>query len=80
MNPFKNGVDDLSLIFSPKFAIALVWCYLAYSGWNASVYFSDKIRNPIKNIPYSLIIGTLFVSVLYLCLNSAFLFSVESVS
>ena len=76
-NPFKNGVDDMSLIFSPKFAIALVWCYLAYSGWNAAVYFSDKIENPIKNIPYSLIAGTLIVSVLYLLLNSSFLYAIE---
>ena len=76
-NPFKNGVDDMSLIFSKKFAIALVWCYLAYSGWNAAVYFSDKIENPVKNIPYSLILGTLLVSILYLFLNSSFLYAIE---
>jgi|ETNmetMinimDraft_32_1059908.scaffolds.fasta_scaffold33451_1 APA family basic amino acid/polyamine antiporter len=77
LNPFKNGVNDMSLIFSPEFAIALVWCYLAYSGWNAAVYFSDKIENPVKNIPYSLIIGTLIVSVLYLFLNSSFLYAID---
>ena len=26
-NPFKNGVDDLDLIFSSDFAISMVWCY-----------------------------------------------------
>jgi len=76
-NPFKNGVNDMDIIFSADFAKALVWCYLAYSGWNAAVYFSDKIENPIKNIPYSLIIGTLIVSILYLFLNSSFLYAME---
>ena len=76
-NPFNNGVNDLDLIFSSDFAISLVWVCFAYSGWNASVYFADKIENPRKNIPYSLIIGTLFVSILYLALNSVFLFSVN---
>ena len=76
-NPLDNGVSDFDLIFSSDFAISLVWVCFAYSGWNASVYFADKIENPSKNIPYSLIIGTLFVSILYLILNSAFLFSVN---
>lgn len=76
-NPFNNGYNDLDLIFSSDFAISLVWVCFAFSGWNASVYFADKIENPRKNIPYSLVLGTLFVSVLYLALNSAFLFSVN---
>ena len=76
-NPFNNGVNDLDLIFSSDFAISLVWVCFAYSGWNASVYFADKIESPRKNIPFSLILGTLFVSVLYFGLNSAFLFSVN---
>ena len=76
-NPFNNGVSDFKLIFSSEFAISLVYVCFAYSGWNASIYFSEKIENPRRNIPFSLIIGTLFVSILYLALNSVFLFSVE---
>jgi APA family basic amino acid/polyamine antiporter len=49
----------------------------SYSGWNASVYFASKIEDPVRNIPYSLIVGTLVVSVVYLLLNTAFLYSVE---
>ena len=69
-NPFNNGVNDFKLIFSSEFAISLVYVCFAYSGWNASIYFSEKIENPRRNIPFSLIIGTLFVSILYLALNS----------
>ena len=72
-NPLNNGYNDWDLIFSSEFAISLVYVCFSYSGWNASVYFASKIENPERNIPYSLIIGTLVVSVLYLLLNSMFL-------
>ena len=76
-NPFNNYQNDWYLIFSSHFAVSLVYVCFSYSGWNASVYFASRIENPIKNIPYSLIVGTLIVSLLYLLLNSAFLFSVD---
>jgi len=76
-NPLNNGYNDWDLIFSSEFAISLVYVCFSYSGWNASVYFASKIEEPVINIPYSLIAGTLFVSVLYLLLNSVFLYSIE---
>ena len=76
-NPLNNGYNDWDLIFSSDFAIALVWVCFSYSGWNASVYFASKIEDPVRNIPYSLIVGTLVVSIVYLLLNTAFLYSVE---
>ncbi|HJM15862.1 MAG TPA: amino acid permease [Flavobacteriales bacterium] len=76
-NPLNNGYNDWDLIFSSEFAISLVFVCFSYSGWNASVYFASKIEDPVRNIPYSLILGTLVVSVVYLLLNTAFLYSVE---
>lgn len=76
-NPLNNGHNDWDLIFSSEFAISLVYVCFSYSGWNASVYFASKIEDPVQNIPYSLIVGTLIVSILYLLLNSVFLYSVE---
>ena len=76
-NPFSNGVNDFELIFSSEFAVSLVWCYLSYSGWNAAVYFSDRIENPEKNIPFSLITGTIVVSLLYLLLNTSFIYTID---
>ena len=76
-NPFNNGYNDWDLIFSSEFAISLVYVCFSYSGWNASVYFASKIEDPVRNIPYSLIVGTLIVSFVYLLLNTAFLYSVE---
>jgi len=76
-NPLNNGYNDWDLIFSSEFAISLVYVCFSYSGWNASVYFASKIEDPVRNIPYSLIVGTLVVSVVYLLLNTSFLYSVE---
>jgi basic amino acid/polyamine antiporter, APA family len=47
----------------------------SYSGWNASVYLAGEIARPARNIPRSLILGTLLVTALYVLLNFAFLYS-----
>jgi len=62
-------------IFSTGFAVSLVWVYYAYSGWNASAYMANEIKNPQRTIPRSLFISTLVVTVLYLFLNAVFLLS-----
>ena len=62
-------------IFSTGFAVSLVWVYYAYSGWNASAYMANEIKNPQRTIPRSLFISTLVVTVLYLFINAVFLLS-----
>ena len=47
--------------------------YFAYSGWNAVIYLSGEVRNPVKNIPRALIIGTLAITALYVILNLGYL-------
>lgn len=66
---------DWSDIFTPAFAVSLIYVSYAFSGWNASVYIIDEIKNPSKNVPGSLFIGTLLVILLYLLLNFVFLYS-----
>ncbi|MDX2361427.1 MAG: amino acid permease [Crocinitomicaceae bacterium] len=62
-------------IFSLPFAGALVWVMFSYSGWNASAYIVGDLENPRKNLPFSLIVGTLIVTVIYLLLNMVFMYS-----
>lgn len=62
-------------VFSSGFAVALVWVYYAYSGWNASAYMANEIRDPQRTIPRSLFISTLIVAVLYVLLNAVFMLS-----
>jgi len=56
--------------------LSLMWIMFAYSGWNASTYIGSEIRNPSRNLPGSLIIGTATVVVLYLGLNFLFLYAI----
>jgi APA family basic amino acid/polyamine antiporter len=56
--------------------LCLMWIMFAYSGWNASTYIGSEIRNPTRNIPLSLFVGTGIVMVLYLCLNIVFVYAV----
>jgi len=56
--------------------LALMWIMFAYSGWNASTYVGSEVLNPVRNIPRSLITGTLFVTVIYLLLNILYVYAV----
>lgn len=71
---FSPSAGDWELIGSSGFAISLVYVYLAYSGWNASAYIAGNLENPRKSLPFSLIIGTLVVTVLYLVINAMFMY------
>lgn len=70
--PNEHSFSD---VFSGAFAVSLYWISYSYSGWNASAYMTGDIENPSRNLPRSLFIGTLIVTVLYLLLNFVFLYS-----
>ncbi len=70
---FLPAKNDLPLLVSTPFAVSLYWVMYAYSGWNASTYIMGEMRNPARNIPLSLGIGTFVVTLLYLGINAALL-------
>ena len=72
---FLPATGDAALITSAPFAISLYYVMYSYSGWNASTYIVGEIRNPARNIPWSVGLGTLFVMALYLAVNAVFLHS-----
>ena len=42
--------EDFEILFSPEFAVNLVWVSYAYAGWNSSIYVVGEIIQPNKNI------------------------------
>lgn len=68
--------NSFSEIISMPFAISLIFVSYAYSGWNASAYIASEIDKPQRNLPRSIITGTLIVMVLYVLLNFIFLYTV----
>jgi amino acid transporter len=56
------------------FAVTLVWISFSFSGWNATCYLAREVENPKRNAPLSLVIGCALVAVLYLGLNTVFVY------
>src|SRR5205807_5542396 len=70
---FLPQASDTMSIFSGAFAVALVYVMYSYSGWNASSYIIGEVRNPERNVPRSLLVGTIIVMAAYVLLNAIFL-------
>ncbi|MCX6225740.1 MAG: amino acid permease, partial [Bacteroidia bacterium] len=68
--------SDFKQVFSPAFAISLVYVSFAYSGWNSATYITHQIKDPVRNLPKVLITGTLIVMTLYTLMNFVFLYTV----
>ena len=55
--------------------LALIPIMFSYSGWNAAAYVAEEIRNPGRNVPIALALGTGAVVVIYLGLNLLYLYA-----
>lgn len=73
VNGLNFGAGWKKEILMPEFASSLVFVAFAYTGWNSSSYIVGEIKNPGKNLPKSLIVGTLFVTLVYVFINYVFL-------
>lgn len=57
--------------------LSLMWIMFAYSGWNAATYIGSELKNPVKTLPRSLLLGTLIVMILYLGVNALFVYAIN---
>src|SRR5438874_152847 len=55
---FLPQSGDAGSIFSGAFAVALVYVMYSYSGWNASTYIIGEVKEPERNVPASVLAGT----------------------
>jgi APA family basic amino acid/polyamine antiporter len=58
-----------------QFATSLIFVFFAYSGWNAAVYVAEEIRDPEHTLPKALVMGTVFVALLYAALNVLYIYA-----
>ncbi len=76
LSRLTEGLTTNSSEFSwGHFSVALIFVSFAYSGWNAASYIGGEIKNPERNLPLSLFIGTLFVVVIYILLNVLYVYA-----
>ena len=79
---FALGRGDLGQIVAAGVAppsnvlLALVPVMFTYSGWNAAAYVAEEVRDPGRNVPLALGLGTVVVVAIYLGLNALYLYAI----
>jgi basic amino acid/polyamine antiporter, APA family len=68
------AVDPPSWPLAGSFGVALVAVLWAYKGWESASYSTGETRNPARNLPWGLFIGSLSCLALYLATNLAYLY------
>ena len=53
---------------------SFIFVMFCYSGWNAAAYVAGEMKDPQRNLPRALLMGTGIVLVLYLGLNAVYLY------
>ncbi len=56
----------------PGIGLAMILVLFAYGGWNDAALVTADVREPRRNMPRALIIGTLLVTALYVLVNIAY--------
>jgi len=56
-------------------SVALILVLFTFGGWNEMAYVAAEVKNPTRNIVRALVLGTAAVTVLYLLVNGAFLWT-----
>ena len=59
-----------------NWSLAFIIVMFSYSGWNAASYVAEEIRDPGRNVPKALAMGTIAVVLLYLGLNFLYIYAV----
>ncbi|MBE0426154.1 MAG: amino acid permease [Nitrospirae bacterium] len=57
------------------FGPAMIAVIFTYSGWFVSAYIGDEVKNPTRNLPLSLLLGTSIVAILYTLINITYLYA-----
>lgn len=77
---FNHFVQGGDFVFDfggwKRMGLSLMWIMFAYSGWNASAYMGSEIKDPVKNLPRSLFLGTGLVLILYVGMNLFYVYGV----
>jgi len=65
INPMNFNLSQVLI----SFGIVMVAVFWTFDGWNNINFIAGEIRNPKRNLPLALVMGTVLVSLLYLLAN-----------
>ena len=57
--------------------LALIPVMFSYSGWNAAAYLAEEVKDPARNVPRALAIGTIAVVIVYVAMNVVYLYALD---
>jgi basic amino acid/polyamine antiporter, APA family len=70
----SNVTQTAGAVGGGAWLLALIPVMFTYSGWNAASYVAEEIRDPGRNVPLALGLGTVAVIAIYFLLNLLYLF------
>jgi basic amino acid/polyamine antiporter, APA family len=71
--PVSRATSATGLTTAASFGAALIPILFAYGGWQNANYVAEEIANPRRNLPLSLLAGTIAVVVIYVLVNAVYL-------
>lgn len=79
----QGNISNLTTDYTPihneynlitMFGLALAGAFWAYDGWNNVTFVAGEVKNPKRNVPKALALGTLIVMCVYLIINIAYMY------
>lgn len=68
--------EALKMTFFAAFAVAMSKALFAYDAWNSVTFTAEETKDPHRNLPRALVLGTAIVAVVYILANTAYLYIV----
>jgi APA family basic amino acid/polyamine antiporter len=70
----SNITQSAGPVAATGWLFAFIPVMFTYSGWNAAAYMAEEIRDPGRNVPRALMLGTLAVIAIYVLMNVLYLY------
>ena len=70
----SNVTESAGSVTATGLLFAFIPIMFTYSGWNAASYMAEEIRDPGRNVPRALLMGTAVVIAVYVLINVLYLY------
>jgi APA family basic amino acid/polyamine antiporter len=70
----SNVTESAGTVTGTGLLFAFIPIMFTYSGWNAASYMAEEIRDPGRNVPRALLMGTAVVIAVYVLINVLYLY------
>ena len=70
----SNITETAGSVTTTGLLFAFIPIMFTYSGWNAASYMAEEIRDPGRNVPRALLLGTVAVIAVYVLINVLYLY------